>query len=82
MAEITLKKLTPSKGSVREARRTRVQLEAARFTGDASIVFDRESGATEVRVPKEIANLVREAITELARGHTVRLVRDDEKLTT
>ncbi|CAN5580611.1 hypothetical protein BH24GEM3_BH24GEM3_13640 [soil metagenome] len=48
MAEITLKKLTPSKGSVREARRTRVQLEAARFTGDASIVFDRESGATEV----------------------------------
>lgn len=46
--QIALKKLTLSEGSKREARRTRVQLEAARFTGDASIVFDRESGATEV----------------------------------
>ncbi|CAN5863620.1 hypothetical protein BH23GEM7_BH23GEM7_30680 [soil metagenome] len=52
------------------------------LTGDANIVFDRGSGSAEVRVPKEIAYPVREAITELARGHTVRLVRDDEEMTT
>ncbi|MBA2671371.1 MAG: hypothetical protein H0U67_13445 [Gemmatimonadetes bacterium] len=46
----------------------REQLETSRLTGEASIVFDRESGATKVRVPEEIADLVREAITELARG--------------
>jgi excisionase family DNA binding protein len=82
MAEITLKKLTPSAGVMREAQRTRQQLETPRPVGPARIVFEAGPEATEVRVPEGVADMVQAAIVELSEGHTVRLVREDEELTT
>jgi excisionase family DNA binding protein len=82
MAEITLKKLSPSAGIVREALRTREQLDAPRTTTRTSLVFEAASGVSEVRLPDDVADLVEAAIVELSKGHTIRLVREDEELTT
>jgi excisionase family DNA binding protein len=79
MAEITLKKVTPNPQVVRAAQRTRRQLDSE---GCTRIVVEQGSEATEVPVPNAIADLLREAIAELAKGHTIRLVRDDEEMTT
>lgn len=82
MAEVTLKRLTPSAGIVRAARQTRRSLESSRAADRPHLVLAAGPVQAEVRVPQELAELVQAALVELSRGHTVRLVREDEELTT
>jgi excisionase family DNA binding protein len=82
MADITLKQITPNAQIVRAAERTRRQLGTARPRERTRIVVEQGVEATEVSVPDAIADLMREAIAQIANGHAVRLVRDDEEMTT